>query len=79
MSYSPPKILVVDEDPGARLKISGELKSHNCAVLEADSAKQALSLIAAEKPDLVTTDAELPDMSGFDFCRTLASPKYERL
>lgn len=79
MNYSPPKILVVDEDSAARLKIGDDLREHNYVIIEASTARDALKLIPEEKPDLITLDTDLPDMDGFALCRTLGDPQYAKL
>ena len=76
MKYTPPKILVVDENPQARQLIGDDLRTHSYSVLEAANAQEALELIPQEKPDLVTLDIDLPDMDGFTLCRTLSEPEY---
>lgn len=59
------RILVVEDDPHLRklctfaLGLDEELEVETCA-----SGEEALSAIAASKPDLVLLDMELPGMSG---------------
>jgi DNA-binding response OmpR family regulator len=65
------KILVVDDDAGIResLKDLLSLDDYDCAV--AASAEEGLAMMASEKPQLVVTDVQLPDMSGYQLCQTL--------
>ncbi len=38
-------------------------------VVESGTIAEGRALLAGERPDLLMLDAELPDGSGFDFCR----------
>lgn len=65
-----PRILLVDDDPGAVALMSrvlsglGELRF-------ATSGSDALRIALAARPDLILLDAQMPDMSGFEVCRAL--------
>jgi CheY-like chemotaxis protein len=50
------KILIIDDDEDFRISIRTLLESHNYQVSEADSGKQGLKKIKAEKPDLLVLD-----------------------
>jgi CheY-like chemotaxis protein len=50
------KILIIDDDEDFRISIRTLLESHNYQVSEADSGKQGLKKIKAEKPDLIVLD-----------------------
>ena len=65
------RILFVDDDPLTleTLKRSVELFGHE-AIL-ATSGKQAETIIADHRPDLILTDMRLPDMDGLELCRVL--------
>src|SRR5260370_6941804 len=64
-------IVVVDDDAGIResLKDLLALENWDCAV--APTAKEGLALIESLKPELVVTDVQLPDMSGYQLCQSL--------
>lgn len=51
------------------LRMAFELMAQGVRLLEAGTLAQARKLLAAEPPDLLLLDAELPDGSGYDFCR----------
>lgn len=63
------KVLLVDdlEDILAALRRLFSV----CDVIEARDGRAALTLAAAEKPDLVILDVNLPDMSGVDVMEVL--------
>src|SRR3984893_17586227 len=50
------RLLVVDDDPGARELISGMLQGFGAQVSVAESGQAALSLLFAQRPDVVIAD-----------------------
>jgi PAS domain S-box-containing protein len=64
------KILVVDDFEDGRVVASTFLRHAGFEVVEAVNGTQALAL-AAEGPDLVLLDINLPDIDGFEVCRRL--------
>jgi two-component system, OmpR family, KDP operon response regulator KdpE len=65
------KILVVDDEASIRKFLHLTLESQGYRVLEAASGSEAISLTAAEKPDVVMLDLGLPDMDGTEVTRLL--------
>ncbi len=66
-----PKVLVVDDEPNIRELVEVALKFHGCAVSVSASGKDALHQAEMYEPDLMILDVMLPDMDGFEVCRTL--------
>jgi two-component system, OmpR family, response regulator len=66
-----PKVLVVDDEPNIRELVEVALKFHGCAVAVSASGKDALHQADSYQPDLMILDVMLPDMDGFEVCRTL--------
>jgi two-component system, OmpR family, response regulator len=66
-----PKVLVVDDEPNIRELVEVALKFHGCAVSVSANAKDALRQAESYEPDLMILDVMLPDMDGFEVCRTL--------
>ena len=64
------KILVVDDDKTARYGVRRALEERY-QILEAESAAAARRVLAAESPDLLLLDIEMPEESGLDFLREL--------
>ena len=62
------RILVVDDHPMMRQGLAQLINNEaDLAVCwEADTAGQALTLLADSKPDLVLADISLPDKSGLE-------------
>jgi two-component system, OmpR family, KDP operon response regulator KdpE len=65
------KILVVDDEPQIRRVMRTTLVSQGYAMAEAKSGDEALELIAAERPDLILLDVNMPGRSGLDTCREI--------
>ena len=64
-------ILVVDDDPDARLLLGQLIEDAGCRVETADSGIEALRLARALLPDMIFLDLRLPKISGFDVFRIL--------
>ena len=73
---SDPRILVID-DSAANLKLLRVLLlTEGFRVSTATNAAEALAQVAAELPDLVLTDVQLPDLNGLELARRLkADPR----
>jgi CheY-like chemotaxis protein/anti-sigma regulatory factor (Ser/Thr protein kinase) len=61
------KVLVVDDALADRALVAGLIaKRIESTILEAADGRQALALIAAQHPDLVVTDLQMPEMNGLE-------------
>ncbi|MGV1801125.1 response regulator [Agrobacterium vitis] len=58
------RILVVDDEPQILRFLRPALAAAGYEVIEADTGKQALALVATAVPDLLILDLGLPDMDG---------------
>lgn len=65
-----PAILLVDDEEEILDFLERILKT-KYTVFKAQSAKQALELLGTEAIQLVVSDVMMPDMNGFDLCRTI--------
>jgi PAS domain S-box-containing protein len=65
------RILVVDDQEDARTMLKEVLERCGAAVLLAGSAAEGLSVAQAERPDLLLTDIEMPERSGYDLLQDL--------
>ena len=62
-----PKILVVDDEEGARLHLGSLIARHfNCEVERAANGQEALDKLKADKFDLAVLDIRMPGLSGID-------------
>jgi DNA-binding response OmpR family regulator len=65
------KVLVVDDDLDLTALIAFALRQAGYLVVEANDGEGALRQFAAEVPDLVVLDGNLPLLDGFEVCRRL--------
>lgn len=63
------RILIVDDEGHIREVIRVALKKAGMDVIEARDGKEALSRVAADKPDLIVLDIGMPEFDGLDVCR----------
>jgi diguanylate cyclase (GGDEF)-like protein len=69
----PATVLVVDDDPGARLLVGTALEMAGFRVFTAVDGVTALSQFAEHPVDCVVLDVVMPGMNGFDVCGALRS------
>jgi len=65
---APPTVLVVDDEPVARVSLTACLKRLGYRVLEAGDGPAGLALLRRERPDLTILDWMMPAMDGPTFC-----------
>ena len=65
--------LVVDDDPDSLGMLATALESHGMTVLVARDGREAVTLTRRVHPDVILMDAVMPEMDGFEACRTLKS------
>jgi len=73
------KILVVDDEPDLRSTVEYRLKFANFTVITACNGKDGLEKAAAEKPDLILLDTNMPVMDGHEMLRQLRTHPEHRL
>jgi PAS domain S-box-containing protein len=70
------RLLIVDDNAATRYALRRRMERQGFFVLEAGTGTEGLEMIAAELPDALILDVNLPDMSGFDIVRMLrADPR----
>lgn len=67
----PPRVLVIEDNPINLELVTALLDVEGCHVLAAESADVGLRLAAAEQPDLIVMDVQLPGMTGYEATRHL--------
>jgi DNA-binding NtrC family response regulator len=67
------RILVVDDEPGAREGLRRLLEAWGYTAETADSADDALERIEKDRPSAVITDLVMPGIDGLEFVRRLQS------
>jgi DNA-binding NtrC family response regulator len=66
---TPPRILVVDDDPGQRSLLESFLRSQNFDVVVADSGERALTLLPGGNFAMMISDVRMPGLSGLETLR----------
>jgi DNA-binding response OmpR family regulator len=66
------RILICDDEPHIRLVVAARLRGAGHAVLEAADGLEALRCAEQDRPDLVITDFQMPELSGLELARALA-------
>ena len=61
-----PKILVIEDERNLRVLYQQDFESDGFEVVTAANAADGLSMVEAEKPDLVVMDIRLPGMDGLE-------------
>ncbi len=68
-------ILVVDDSLLIRRVVSKALEEAGFRVMAAENGRQALACIQENRPDLIISDINMPEMDGIEFCKkTHADP-----
>lgn len=67
------RILIVDDEPGARRRIQRLLKDETGIEIigQAASGREALAIVKKEQPDLVFLDVQMPTMNGIEVVRRI--------
>ena len=74
------KILVVDDEPDLVTTVEYRLKFANCCVVTAANGQEGLERAAAEKPDLILLDTNMPGMNGHEMLdRLRADPALQHI
>jgi DNA-binding response OmpR family regulator len=71
-------IVIVDDDAGIRESMKDILAVENLDCAVAGTGEEGLELVETLRPQLVVTDLQLPDMSGYQLCQTLKRDPYSR-
>jgi DNA-binding response OmpR family regulator len=66
-------LLFIEDDEHIRLALRLALEDEGYTVREAATGREGLEAFHAREPELVLLDLRLPDISGFDVCRTIRS------
>jgi CheY-like chemotaxis protein len=74
----PPSILVVDDNRLVQELIRDTFVAEGFAVRTAAHGREGLERAAEERPDLIITDVEMPEMDGWAFCEALKSDPQTR-
>lgn len=67
------RLLAIDDDPMMQQILTATLQAEGFELLLSSDGRSGLAAAAAQKPDLVVLDVNLPDMTGMEVCRALKS------
>ena len=70
-SDKPATVLIVDDDPGARLLLGTALEMAGFRVATAADGAAAIAAFQAQPSDCIVLDVVMPGMNGFDTCIAL--------
>jgi CheY-like chemotaxis protein len=74
------KVLVVDDEKDSRVLIAHYLEEFGCRVLTAGGGEQGLTLAREHRPDLITLDLIMPEMTGWEVLKRIkADPELRRI
>jgi len=65
------KILIIDDEPDTLTYFSDLLQDNGFETITADNGIDGVEKMKEDRPDLVTLDITMPEMSGTKFYRTL--------
>jgi len=71
MDNGRPTVLIVDDDPVARLLAREALEQSGWLVEEAENGRLGLEVFIKRRPDLILLDIMMPEMDGFTACAEL--------
>jgi len=66
-----PRVLLIDDSPDVFRLLSARLRTENLAITGATTGAEGIKLAAANPPDIVLLDIEMPEMDGFEVLRAL--------
>ncbi|AUT00340.1 two-component system response regulator [Nostoc sp. CENA543] len=64
-------ILIVEDSPSELELMSHYLQESGYNVIKSASAKEAIEKASLYQPDVIVSDVVMPEMSGFELCRSL--------
>ena len=65
------RILITDDEPSMRQGLADNLEFEGYEVSAATNGREALEILSKEEYDLLILDVMMPELSGFDVCKTL--------
>ena len=64
-------VLIIEDDPAISIGLKKNLKYEGYEVMSAADGERGLALAVDRRPDLIVLDVMLPNLSGFEICKTL--------
>jgi len=73
------KILIIDDNPDNVFLLQSRLEKEGFEVITAYDGEMGIQKAVQEKPDLILLDVLMPDISGYDVCKTLTIKEETKL
>ena len=73
------KILIIDDNPDNVFLLQDRLEREGFEIIKAYQGETGIQKAVEEKPDLILLDIMMPNMSGFDVCKTLTAHQATKL
>lgn len=64
-------VLIIDDNPENRLLLSSQLGMEGYNILQARGGIEGIEMAQIHDPDIILLDVMMPDMNGFEVCKTL--------
>jgi len=65
------KILIIDDEPDTLTYFSAILEDNGFQTITAESGDEGIKILSKDKPDLITLDITMPEMSGVKYYRAI--------
>jgi CheY-like chemotaxis protein len=65
------KVLIVEDNNNDRKILKINIERHGCQAIEAHDGQEALEILRQQLPDLIISDALMPNMDGFELLRKI--------
>src|SRR5690554_6149188 len=79
LEYTPPTILIVDDESEIRELIRLHVEPHGMRALEADCGRAAIDVLQRETVDLIVLDLMMEESSGFEVLHHLRKARSDTL
>ncbi len=73
------KILIAKDSPAQDAKLQNFLEQEGYQVILARNGKEALDSLKKFKPALVISDIIMPEIDGYELCRTIRADEYLKI
>lgn len=71
-----PRVLIVDDDVDGRRALAALLRALGYAVAEAANGREGLACVAAQRPEVVVLDIDMPELNGWQTLAALQERKF---
>lgn len=69
-------LLITEDEPNLIFTLQDTLENEGYTILVADNGLTCIEMVKEKQPDLLLLDVMMPNMSGYEVCKTLRSMNY---